>query len=77
MTDAAVMERPPEFLSAVELHALTGYARAGQQAGWLLFRKIPHQVDGRRVIVSREHVRAWLEGRPTVISSGVNWSAVK
>ena len=65
-----------EFLSATELHALTGYARATSQASWLKEHALPHRLDGRRVIVSRVHVQAWLEGR-TVVSSGLNLAAVK
>lgn len=67
----------PEFLSATELHGLTGYARPGQQAQWLKEQGIPHKVDGRRVIVSRVHSRQWLEGRAVVISEGINFGAVK
>lgn len=74
---AQAAEMLPEFLSAVELHALTGYARPGQQAQWLKENGIPHKVDGRRVIVSRVHSRQWLEGRAVVISEGINFGAVK
>ena len=65
-----------EFLNSTELHDLTGYARATSQAQWLKERALPHRLDGRRVIVSRVHVQAWLEGR-TVVSSGLNLAAVK
>lgn len=73
MTDAPTIE----YLAAAELHALTGYTWSRQQASWLKLRGIAHRTDGRRVIVSREHVRAWLEGRAAVTSSGLNWAAVK
>lgn len=73
MTDA----RPPEFLTSPELHQLTSYSHAEKQAAWLKEKAIPHRVDGRRLIVSREHVRAWLEGRTVVTSTGPNWSALK
>lgn len=66
-----------EYLGSPELHALTGYARAGQQSEWLKSNGIPHRVDGRRVIVSREHVRNWLEGRTMVVSRGLNTAAIK
>ena len=46
-----------EYLSPVEMHTLTGYARSGQQGDWLKEHSIPHRQDGKRVIVSREHVR--------------------
>jgi hypothetical protein len=65
-----------EFLTASELHDLTGYGRAAEQAAWLKERGLPHQRDGRRVIVSRFHSRAWLEGRPVVASNGPNWAAI-
>lgn len=67
----------PEYLPPTELHALTGYARHIAQANWLLEHGIPHRVDGRRVIVSRVHVQAWLEGRTVVRSTGLNLSAIK
>ena len=52
-----------EYLSLYELHKLTDYARCAEQAAWLANKSIPHRVDGKRVIVSREHVKGWLEGR--------------
>jgi hypothetical protein len=65
-----------EYLTPAELHQLTGFARPTSQASWLKERALPHRLDGRRVIVSRVHVQAWLEGR-TVVSSGLNLAAVK
>jgi Domain of unknown function (DUF4224) len=67
----------PEYLDAPELHRLTSAARAPTQAAWLKQKAIPHRVDGKRVIVSREHVRAWLEGRTVQQSTGPNWGALK
>lgn len=58
-----------EFLTTADLHQLTGYARSKQQAAWLHAEGIPHQVRGSRVIVSRAHSRAWLEGKPQVVTS--------
>lgn len=66
-----------EFLKAAELHDLTGFARAAEQEGWLKERGIPHQRDGRRVIVSRFHARCWLEGRPVVASNAPNLDALR
>lgn len=66
-----------EFLTPAELHQLTGYARPTSQAVWLVEHRVPHRVDGRRLIASRMHIRAWLEGRGAAISKGPNWSAVK
>ena len=65
-----------EFLEPDELKRLTDCAQARKQDEWLTGQGIPHKVDRRRVIVSREHVRAWLEGRPLRSSSGPNWSAM-
>jgi len=66
-----------EYLTHLELHQLTGYARAGQQSTWLQSKGIPCRLDGRRVIVSREHVRGWLEGRTMVASKGLNLAGIK
>lgn len=65
-----------EYLSPAELHTLTGFARSAQQAGWLKKHMLPHQADGKRIIVSREHIRAWLEGKDVKSSTGPNWAAV-
>jgi hypothetical protein len=66
----------PEFLDKTELHQLTGAALAKGQAAWLKAEAIPHKLVDNRVIVSRLHVRAWIEGRAVVSSSGPNWAAV-
>lgn len=65
-----------EYLSSTELHQLTGYARSSQQAGWLKERDIPHRQDGSRIIASRVHVQAWLEGKHTISSNGPNWAKI-
>lgn len=57
-----------EFLSPAELHDLTDMARVNAQAEWLTAHFIPHKLEGKRLIVSREHVRAWLTGRTVVPS---------
>jgi hypothetical protein len=66
-----------EFLSAQDLHALTGYARPGKQAQWLKDHGLPHRVDGARVIVASKHVTDWLEGRTVVAPGEFNWGSVK
>ena len=66
-----------EYLPPQEIHALTGYARLGAQAAWLAERGVPHRLDGRRLIVSRVHVLAWLEGRTMVRSTGLKLAAIK
>ena len=65
-----------EYLSVQELHSLTGYARAMSQANWLKEECIPHRQDGKRIIVSRQHVQSWLEGK-SVASGGINFAAVR
>lgn len=60
-----------------ELHSLTGWRRASDQGRWLAARGIPHQVDGRRVIVLWTHVNAWIEGKPAASYVAPNWSAVR
>lgn len=59
-----------------ELVRLTACKRAADQAAWLAERGIPHRKEGRRVLVSRVHVREWLEGRNIVVSEGPNWAAL-
>jgi len=65
-----------EFLNQSELHQVTGYARPTSQAAWLKEHGLPHRLDRGRVIVSRVHVQAWLEGRE-VVSNGLRMEFVK
>jgi hypothetical protein len=65
-----------EFLQPTELRQLTGYCRAAEQDKWLADHGVPHRAEGKRVIVSRFHVREWLAGREVVTSSGPNWGAL-
>lgn len=65
-----------EFLDVSELLRLTGYARVAEQAQWLVAHSIPHHKDGRRIIVSRMHVRLWLEGRLVQNHGQPNWAAL-
>lgn len=67
----------PEFLTRDELVTLTNRHRAGHQASWLRDHGIPYRLDGTRVIVSRVHTRAWLEGRAPTASGGLNWAAAR
>jgi Domain of unknown function (DUF4224) len=66
-----------EYLSPGEMHTLTGFARSGQQGEWLTAQGIPFLADGRRIIVSREHVRARMEGRIVARSKGLNMAGIK
>jgi hypothetical protein len=65
-----------EFLTAAELHDLTGYSRAKEQKDWLAMHDIPYLFDGRRVVVSRFLLRERMQGREVVSSSGPNWGAM-
>lgn len=65
-----------EYLAPAELHTLTAASHASKQAAWLKDHGIPHLVDGRRIIVSRLHVQAKLEGKSTPMRSGPNMAAV-
>jgi hypothetical protein len=64
-----------EFLTADEKRDLTGFTQAAQQERWLKNFGLPHRRDGRRIVISRIHVRLWLEGK-VVISQGPNWDAL-
>lgn len=66
-----------EYLAPLELRVLTGRTFVAGQTTWLLQWGIPHKVDGRRVIVSREHIRDWLQGHAVVHSNGLNLGAIK
>lgn len=66
-----------EYLSTQELHQLTGYARAAQQSSWLEGQRIPFKKDGTRIIASRVHVQAWLEGKPVITRTGLNLAAIR
>lgn len=65
-----------EFLDKVEIRALTGAGRREAQERWLAAQGLPYRRDGVRLIVSRHHVRLWLERKHVPQSSGINWSAI-
>jgi hypothetical protein len=66
-----------EWMSADEIRELTDLRQAPKQAQWLEDRGIPHRLEGRKVKLSRVHVRAWLEGARLNVGGGINWGAVK
>lgn len=66
-----------EFLLPPEVRQLAGKAELAAQGEVLRLLGIPHRTVGRRVLVSRHHVRAWLEGKPMPVSREVNLGAVK
>jgi hypothetical protein len=52
-----------EFLTPAEVKAAAGGAASiADQAATLKANGIPHRLVGRRLLVSRYHVRAWLQG---------------
>jgi hypothetical protein len=64
-----------EYLDKSELRALTGRVQVNAQEAWLVARALPHRRDGARIIVSRFHVREWLESKnPSVVSEGPHWN---
>lgn len=67
----------PELMSADEVREATGKARSTQQSEWLAERGVPHRLEGRRIILSRAHFRAWLEGKVVPRTGGINWGAVR
>lgn len=66
-----------EYLLKEELQSVTGWSQVDKQVTWLREKGIPYRIDGKRVIVSRVHVRAWLEGRTPVPSRGPNWKVLE
>ena len=66
-----------EYLSNQELSRLTGASENGSKSRWLSGRSIPYKLDGKRIIVSREHVRNWLEGKVTLTRAGMNLGAIR
>lgn len=66
-----------EFLSPSELKSLAGAASADTQAAELDKLGVPFRRIGRRILVSRYHVREWLSGRVVTPSRGVNLALVK
>lgn len=51
-----------EFLTADELREIAR-GKPDQQAEALRQQGIPHRIVGKRVLVSRHHVREWLAGK--------------
>lgn len=56
------MSTEREFLSDDELRDLTDKSQRRAQAEVLAALGLPFREVGRRIIVSREHARAWLRG---------------
>ena len=65
------------FLTKEERRELTGYRNKNPQIAWLKSKGLPFQIDEDRLIVMRTHVQQWIEGKPLIKSTGVNFAAVK
>ena len=66
-----------EFLSPAEIRDMTDRARVDAQSERLTELGVPFRMSGRRVLVSRFHVREWLAGRTVTPSRGINLAAVR
>ena len=66
-----------EFLSPADLKDLTGWANPDRQEAELQRQGLPFKRRGRRMLVSRFHIREWLSGRPVAPRRGIDLSKVK
>lgn len=66
-----------EFLSPPEVRQLAGRADLLGQDEALRLLGIPHRISGRRMLVSRYHVREWLSGRVVTPSTKPKMELVK
>ncbi len=66
-----------EFLLPTELKRLTACGWRARQIDWLRSQCIPFKNEGDRIIVSRSHVRDWLEGRSNAPRRGMNLAAIR
>ena len=66
-----------EFLSAEEVRDLAGAANPDAQEKALELLGLPHKRRGRRILVSRFHIREWLSGRAVAPSRAPNLALVK
>lgn|GEM_PF-1309310 len=66
-----------ELLNPTEVRALTDSSDPDVQERVLCQDGIPYRRRGRRILVSRYHVREWLTGRPVPASRGFDFSRVK
>ncbi|MBW8847474.1 MAG: DUF4224 domain-containing protein [Burkholderiales bacterium] len=65
-----------EFMTKEEIRELTGKRGQALQVAVLIEERIPHKVLRGRLLVSRFHVREWLEGRtPARVGVGINLAA--
>jgi hypothetical protein len=68
-----------EFLSKTELRELTGRARRVDQLSKLKELALPHRCIGlaKNVLVSRQHVRDWLNGSKVVAPRAPTLKGIK
>lgn len=71
------MNIEPELLEPQEIRKLAGASKTDDQEAFLRQEGIPHKRRGRRILLSRAHVRAWLSGQVFTPSRGVNLGAVR
>lgn len=71
------MTAEPELLEPIEIRKLAGASKTDEQEAFLKQEGIPHKRLGRRILLSRAHVRAWLSGQVFTPSRGVNLGAVR
>jgi hypothetical protein len=70
---------PGEFLSRAELRELTSRARRADQLIVLKRLGLPHRCaePGLRVLVSRQHVRDWLNGSKVIAPRAPSLEGIK
>jgi Domain of unknown function (DUF4224) len=66
-----------EFLSPPEVRQIAGVGDLHGQAEALRLLGIPHRIVGRRLLVSRYHVREWLSGKTVTPSTKPKMELVK
>lgn len=71
------MNQAGEFLLPQEIKRLASAEKLDEQEAFLKTQGIPHRRLGKRIVVSREHARAWLTGVVFTPSRGINLGAVR
>ena len=71
------MEITGEFLLPQEIKRMTSEGKLDAQEAFLKSEGIPHKRRGRRILVSRAHVRAWIAGAIFTPSRSINLEATR
>lgn len=71
------MELTGEFLLPQEIKRMTSQGKLDDQESFFKKEGIPHRRLGKRILVSRAHVREWIAGAVFVPSRGINMGAIK